>query len=121
MFHESVLNKHFQIKQNQDWISFKAKQREQLVGFGTKRVAKLSNENHFVFTIGETKKGKSNRLTSSIEAIIVQYGLPVIEESTTNGTLRNEKLYKGFDLSACTPKELDKILNEVEHLVAQSR
>lgn len=119
MLHESIFSTRFEINRDNDgWISFEANDGKQIPGFGTKRIAKLSGDTRFVFTIGETRKGKRNDLSRSIDEVIARHGLPVIEESTTNGTLRNQKIYKGFDLRLCTTQKLDQILNEVSHLIA---
>lgn len=114
MLKEQVLKEFFPIKNNAGWQSFNMPSGSTLSGFGTKRIAKSTDGVHIEFTIGETEKGKAAGLNETIRTIIRGAGLPLHQQSSSNGT----RIYTGFDLSVVSDDELREILCCIDAAIA---
>ena len=82
--------------------------------FGTTRIAKIEDD-EFLFTIGETERGKDAKLSERIKAIIAKKGLEIRFTESTNGTLEGEKkkYYVGFDFTPNVEGVLDDVIRLV--------
>lgn len=85
---------------------------EVLSAYGTNRLAKIEEEK-LLFTIGETLHGKAANLSKQIKSIITESGLRPITEPTTNGRLREEKIYVGIDLNESPSPLVDEVLPRI--------
>jgi len=123
MLQEAVLKKHFVLKSRKGWTSLETRNAELSRSFRTRRIAKIVDGHRFLFTIGETQQGKDRdrELSATLEQIVRQAGLAVLSEPTTNGRLRNLKLYRGFDLAGCSPETLERILEQAEDAIIKCR
>lgn len=107
-----VLNRYFRQEERGGWTALFALDECMMKGFQTKRLAKMYGADIY-FTVGETQKGRRNRLTATIEEILRRQAIPMQKIDSTQGNVGSNKVYTGFNLRHCTPGQLEIVVAAV--------
>ena len=92
------------------WLSFRLRPPTDIACLRTDLVARAGPDGTFLFTLGETVSGRTNRLSHTFCRLCELEGIKVVKRAAPNPSRTQNCTFPGFELRNCTAAALERLL-----------